>query len=86
MASIAAKPTIELEVLIKLKEEEVRALDALTGYNDDAFIKTFYEHLGRHYMEPHEQGLRTFFKSIRDIVPGIIHKTDEARKLFNGKT
>jgi hypothetical protein len=82
MASIAAKPRIELKVLIELTEDEVRALDALVGYGDDEFIKAFKENLGAYYMQHYEQGLRLFFKSIRTSIPLIIAKTDQARSIF----
>jgi hypothetical protein len=85
MASIAAKPTIELKVLIELGEEEVRALDALVGYGDDQFLTVFKEKLGEYYIRDHEQGLRSFFKSMREKIPGIIERTDNARNLFEGK-
>lgn len=82
MASIVAKPTIELRVTFALSESEARALDALVGYGDDAFIKVFYEHLGKAYMENHEVGLRSLFKSTREVLPGILSMTDNARKAF----
>lgn len=72
MSTIEQRPTITLEV---------RALDALVGYGDDAFVKVFYEHLGKHYMQPHEAGL----KSVRELVPGILRRTDDARLVFTGQ-
>lgn len=63
-------------------EIELRALDALVGYGVESFIKVFYEKLGRHYMEPHEKGLREFFKTIENNVPGTLRRVDQARKLL----
>ncbi len=54
MAQITEHPTITLEASFKVTEAELRALDALAGYGDDAFIKMFYTDLGEHYMKPHE--------------------------------
>lgn len=85
MATLAGHPTLGLTVTIRLTEEEARAFDALVGYGDDAFIKHFYETLGAAYMRDHERGLRTMFQSIRDTMPGILGRMDDARKVFTGK-
>jgi hypothetical protein len=83
MAKITTKPTIQLELIITLSESEARALDALAGYGDDAFIKAFYEVMGRHYLEPHEKGLRLLLKTVREIVPNWLRRVDDARKKFS---
>lgn len=85
MAQIIGRPKIELQVTIALSENEARALDALVIYGDDAFIKAFYEKLGKAYMEPHEAGLREFFQSVRDQMPHVLSRVDEARSVFNQK-
>ncbi len=79
---IEAKPNIDLRVTLSINEVEARALDALTGYGHDEFIKAFYQFLGQHYMAPHEAGLRSFLASIRDTLPVILANTDTARKAF----
>uniref|UniRef100_A0AAU6VZ03 Uncharacterized protein n=1 Tax=Pseudomonas phage Arace01 TaxID=3138526 RepID=A0AAU6VZ03_9VIRU len=83
MAQITQQPKVEVTTQFTVSELELRALDALAGYGDDAFIHAFYEKLGKAYMQKHEAGLRSFLKSIREIAPGIIHRTDAARKAFN---
>lgn len=83
MAQIAELPVVTVSAKFTVSEAELRALDALAGYGDDAFIKMFYEHLGKTYMQPHEAGLREFLKSIRDIASPILSRTDAARKVFN---
>jgi hypothetical protein len=85
MAQIDARPKIELSVVLRLDEEEARAIDALVGYGDDAFIRVFKESLGAHYLEQHEEGLRRFFQTTRQLLPGILSSADTARKMFNGK-
>ena len=69
---------------LHLDEAELRAIDALVGYGDDAFIEAFKEGLGAAYLRDHEVGLRTFFKSMRQLTPGILSRLDEARKVFEG--
>lgn len=57
---------------LTLNESEVRALDALVGYGDDAFIKHFRDNLGSAYIRDHESGLRSAFAAIRrDVLPAL---------------
>lgn len=83
MAKITQAPVVTVEAHFTVTEEELRALEALAGYGDDAFIRAFYEHLGTSYLKPYEKGLRQFLTSIRDIAGPIIKRTDEARKVFS---
>jgi hypothetical protein len=83
MADIIGRPTVQLHVAIQLTEMEARAIDALVGYGDDAFIKHFYDGLGKSYMDNYEGGLRSFFKSMREKLPGLLSKADNARKVFH---
>lgn len=82
MAQICNSTDINLKVTFVVNEAEARALDALVGYGDDAFVKVFYEKLGQAYMAPNEAGLRSFFKSIRSEMPGILTRLDKARESF----
>jgi hypothetical protein len=82
---IAQEPRVEVTAALRLTESELRALDALVGYGADAFIKVFYEHMGKHYMQPHEGGLRSLFEMVREQVPTILRRTDAAREAFNPK-
>ncbi len=83
MAKITTRPSVNLELTFTINETEARALDALAGYGDDAFIQHFYEKLGKAYMEDHEAGLRCFLKDIRAFVPSALRRVDDARKAFN---
>lgn len=82
MAKIVSRPNLEITVCFTVDEAEARALDALAGYGDDAFIKVFYEKLGKAYMEEHEAGLRSFLKSVRSCVRPAIDMVSNARKLL----
>ena len=83
MAKVTARPKLDLIVNFAVNESEARALDALVGYGDDAFIQVFYEKLGKAYMQDHEQGLRKFFKSIRGQMPTILARMRQAREAFD---
>jgi hypothetical protein len=82
MAKAITKPTLNVTIAFEVNESEARALDALAGYGDDAFIQAFYVNLGRSYMEKHESGLRTFLESIRAIVRPGLSVIDKARKVL----
>lgn len=85
MAEIVQKSKIEVTATMQFSEAELRALDALVGYGSDEFLKVFYEKMGKFYMQPHEAGLRALFESVSQVVPGILRRTDDARRVFTGE-
>lgn len=87
MAKIEGRPSLDLKIVLVISEEEARALDALAGYGDDAFIKAFYEKLGEAYMRDHEGGLRMFLKSVRESsgISGVLGRMDDVRKVWTGE-
>lgn len=82
MAKIKQRGTVTVVGDFTFNEAELRALNALVGYGEDAFLKVFYEYLGTTYMKPHEQGLRSVFKSIKEEVPMILAKLASAREHY----
>jgi hypothetical protein len=86
MAKLTAKPTLDIAIQFTVNESEARALDALAGYGDDQFISAFKIFLGESYLKPHEAGLRTFLKTIRQELADPLAKMDDARKSFNGNS
>jgi hypothetical protein len=82
MADIVQSARVTMSLTFTVSEEEARALDALVGYGADSFLKVFYQHLGESYMKPHERGLRSLFKSIRESVPSYLRRADKAREAF----
>ncbi len=85
MANITERPDINVSATLEFNEVELRALDALVGYGFDPFIKVFYTKLGQAYMAPHEAGLRSIFKSVSCVVPGILRRVTDARRVFTGE-
>ena len=83
MAEIEERSVVKVDAKFTVSEGEMRALEALAGYGDDAFIEMFYKTLGKTYLQPHEKHLREFLKSIRSIATPILSRTDAARKAFN---
>ena len=82
MTKFITTPKIECSATITINEEEMRALEALTGYSDKSFLEWFYNNMGTTYLKPHEAGLLSLFKSVRDEIPYILSKTNKARKVF----
>lgn len=72
-------------VHVTLTLGECKALDALAGYGIDAFLKVFYEHMGKAYLQPYEKDLRSLFEKSRHQIPKIVHQIDEARAVFKGR-
>lgn len=80
MAAVETTARIHFTATLTLSEVECRALDALVGYGDDAFLKVFKEQLGAAYIRQHEDGLRSAFSAIRRDVLGALRVIDQARK------
>ncbi|WP_269501047.1 hypothetical protein [Burkholderia sp. IMCC1007] len=85
MANIAPRATVEVRARMDFSENELRALEALTGYGIHSFLEVFYTKLGKAYMQPHEAGLRELFASVNAHVPPILRRADAAREAFGEK-
>lgn len=81
--NIKPRFNITTRINIDLDEEEARALEALAGYGTDAFLKVFYEHLGKHYMQPYEAGLKRIFDVFQGDLKSQLNKIDQAKNIFN---
>lgn len=74
---------MDFKFFIKLNEQEAKALYTITSYGHKPFLEWFYNHLGKHYMKPHEDGLISLFETIKKELPQHFRKCDEARKVFS---
>lgn len=77
---ILSKTEMHFNVLLKLSEVEARALDAICGYGADRFVEWFYKNLGKHYLKPHEDGMRSLFDTVNNQLRFRFHDIDEIRK------
>lgn len=75
---------VEITATLELTEGHLRALDALIGYGDDAFLRAFYVKLGKHYMQPFERDLRDLFGHLRCEVPRALRGVKDARVRLSG--
>lgn len=82
MAEITEQPLVSVTAKFTVTEGELRALDALAGYGDEAFIRMFYDKMGKSYLQPYEKDLREFLRSVRALASPILSRADNARKAF----
>lgn len=74
-------PKVHFTIHCELTEGEARALDALAGYGTDEFLKTFYEHMGKAYLEPYAEDLRDLFIKIKELGTPLAQITDARRQI-----
>lgn len=82
MKRFIQQPHVETRATIELSEVEMRALEAMIGYGVQPFLDVFYQHLGKHYLKPHEAGIRSLFKTIGSDIPDVLRRADAARQAF----
>lgn len=85
MTRLMQVPVIEVGATIKLTEAELRALEALAGYGDDAFLNIFFKHMGEAYLRPHTAGIKSLFAVIRHDLNPILARADAAKTAFTLK-
>lgn len=68
-----------MDIILKLDEQEARALMGLTEYGEDAFLEIFYTKMGKTPLKPHEGGLRSLFRTLKAELPQHLKKMDKAR-------
>lgn len=79
---ITQQPTVGLNVVFEVSEAEARALYEMSSYSVDQTLKVFYDHMGQHYLRPHEVGFRTFFEHARQQLGPILDRLNKARDAF----
>jgi hypothetical protein len=84
MGEIRSTCRFEVEIGLHLNESEARALKAITEYGAKEFLNAFYEKLGRHYLEPHEDGLKSLFETIKRELPTHLRTADDVRSVWTG--
>jgi len=80
MSNIQIKTDVKITATIELVEGHLRALDALALYGDDAFLKMFYDKLGKSYLKPLENDVRELFTMIRSDVQDALKGVAKARE------
>jgi hypothetical protein len=85
MAKTEIKSTVSLDLKINMEMtlSEARALHELVVFGTDAFLKVFYENLGKSTLKQQEQGLRSLFDTIRENIPSRIKESEDIIKAVN---
>jgi hypothetical protein len=78
--SAKSKVNIEFSITLNLTVDEASALDAIVGYGVDEFLKTFYQHVGKAYLEPYESSMKDLFKKVKEELPFEIAKIKTAQE------
>lgn len=73
------KTKVEITATLELDEGQLKALNAMVGYGDNAFLKAFYVKLGKAYMQPFERDLRSLFANIRQNVPHALREIEKVK-------
>lgn len=79
------KPTVvvlDASITLTLNEQEARALNAIAGYGIKPFLEVFYDKMGKHYLKPHEEGLKSLFEAARNKLPSHYYDVDRARQIL----
>jgi hypothetical protein len=82
---VEQRPKVECDCTIRLTEGEMRFLDAMVGYGWEGFIKVFREKMGVSYIRDYEPDGKELFETLRQTLPSILRRTDDARKVFTGE-
>lgn len=82
---IKSTSQFEVQIILQLTEKEARALEAITLYGTEEFLKCFYEHMGKHCLQPHESGLESLFDVIKNELPKHLKKIDDVRAVWSEK-
>lgn len=77
---ISSTSNVVSNFTIHLTEGEAAALNAIAIYGAEEFLKVFYAHLGKTYLEPYESDMRSLFFVLRSDLPCHLDKAKKARE------
>lgn len=85
MANTTVKSDLKItfEITLELSLAEARALNEMVKYSVDDFLAGYYKHLGKSYLQPHANGVRSLFTTVRENLPGKLHNVDKMIKAIN---
>ena len=82
MDKIKSASQFDVRVILTLTEKEARALEAITKYGSKVFLETFYEKLGKEYLNPFSEGIESLFVTIKEELPKHLKKADLTRDVW----
>ena len=81
-----ANVKVEFSITLTLTIGEAKALKAIADYGTKAFLETFYEKMGRYYLEPHETDLILLLEKCNYAIPIELAKIETACKSISEAT
>jgi len=82
MEKVRSTSNLTVGVILSLTEVEARALQAITVYGAKEFLNTFYDKLGKAYLQPFEEGVKSLFETINEELPRHLNRADKARDIW----
>ncbi|RTK92522.1 MAG: hypothetical protein EKK61_03745 [Rickettsiales bacterium] len=76
-SKINGKLEVNIKIDITLNYQEAQALLQITRYNTNSFLEGFYNKLGKSYLEPYQDGVKSLFSTLRGQLPDTLNKARE---------
>lgn len=73
---VKKETVLDQRVVIVLTYTEVKALEDIFGYGYENFVKFFFKHMGRSYLEKHVTGLYSLYQKVQ-ILSGWASKAED---------
>jgi len=70
---------VNATIYLELTEGEAGALQAIVGYGPDEFLKWFERNLGKHYIAPYRDSVKSLFIKARKLETAV-NQLKEAKK------
>ncbi len=80
--NIQSKVNIDTSVWIKFTYGEAKVLQDIAGYGTERFLEWFKKNLGKHYIEQHEQHLKSAFEKMYQETKFHTYKVEQIDKLI----
>ncbi len=85
MNKIKSTSKLDFKLTLELNEIEANALNQICKYDSKDFLKVFYEHMGKSYLEPYEDGIISLFKTVKEELDIHLYKIKKVRKVLDDK-
>lgn len=86
MNKIKSTSNLDFKLTLELNETEANALNQICNYDSKDFLKVFYEHMGKSYLQPYEEGVISLFKTVKEELGNHLYKIGKIRKAISNKT
>ena len=85
MANLKQHPIIDVEIQLTLNSKEAAALNELSAWGADKAVDALAKALGTGMLEEHREGLQSLLESSSRVLPGVLGRVKDCRKVFTGE-